>query len=468
MGISLGRTDEMARNSGSHWAIVGGGMLGLTLALRLRQQGKSVTVLEAAPQLGGLAAAWQVGGITWDRHYHVTLLSDSALRGLLRELDLDGDIDWKITRTGFYAGGRLFPMSNALEYLRLPALGMLDKMRIAATIVRGSRIRDWKRLENLPVEDWLVSLSGRRAFEKLWLPLLRAKLGESYRETNAAFIWATIQRLYAARKTGLKREMFGTVRGGYARVLERFEQRLSSTGVEIRCGARVERIAAGPAGRPVIECAGRAPEMFDGIVVTAAPPIASRLCPGLEPQEAERLKAIRYQGIVCASLVLSRPLAGYYLTYITDSDCPFTAIIEMTTLVDPGQLDGKTLVYLPKYVHASDPFFALSDEEVRNRFLTALERMIPEFQRQDVLAFRISRVPAVFPIPTLRYSEQLPPRASSLPGLYWVSSANIVNGTLNVNETVQLAEETAQWLGGLPAAPAPSEARAGIPEQARA
>jgi protoporphyrinogen oxidase len=150
----------MARNSGSHWAIVGGGMLGLTLALRLRQQGKSVTVLEAAPQLGGLAAAWQVGGITWDRHYHVTLLSDSALRGLLRELDLDGDIDWKITRTGFYSGGRLFPMSNALEYLRLPALGMLDKMRIAATIVRGSRIRDWKRLETIPVEDWLVSLSG--------------------------------------------------------------------------------------------------------------------------------------------------------------------------------------------------------------------------------------------------------------------------------------------------------------------
>ena len=37
------------------------------------------------------------------------------------------------------------------------------------------------------------------------LSLVGAKLGESYRETNAAFIWATIQRLYAARRTGLKR-----------------------------------------------------------------------------------------------------------------------------------------------------------------------------------------------------------------------------------------------------------------------
>ena len=28
--------------------------------------------------------------------------------------------------------------------------------------------------------------------------------------------WATIQRIYAARNSGLKKEMFGYVRGGYA------------------------------------------------------------------------------------------------------------------------------------------------------------------------------------------------------------------------------------------------------------
>jgi len=458
----------MALQRSSRWAVVGGGMLGLTAALRLRQQGKAVTIFEAADQVGGLAAAWRVGEVTWDRHYHVTLLSDSALRGLLRELDLDQDIDWKITRTGFYAGGRLYSMSNALEYLRLPALGLADKLRIAATIVRGSRIRDWKSLESIPVEDWLVRLSGRRSFEQLWLPLLRAKLGESYRETNAAFIWATIQRLYAARRTGMKREMFGTVRGGYARVLERFRERLEREGVEIRCGARVGRIGPGPEGRAALECAGRGPESFDGILVTVVPPIASRICDGLEPEEMERLRSIRYQGIVCASLVLNRPLAGYYLTYITDAGCPFTAIIEMSALVDPGQLGGRTLVYLPRYVPAQDPFFSLSDTEIEERFLAALERMIPDFHRQDALAFRISRVPSVFPIPTLQYSERLPPRAASVPGLYLVSSANIVNGTLNVNETVQLAEKTARWIAEMPAPAIDAPQPGFLAQQARA
>ncbi len=81
-------------------------------------------------------------------------------------------------------------------------------------------MRDWQRMERIPVEVWLRRWSGRRTFEHFWKPLLRAKLGDSYRTASAAFIWATIQRLYAARRTGLKKEMFGYVPGGYARVLD--------------------------------------------------------------------------------------------------------------------------------------------------------------------------------------------------------------------------------------------------------
>ena len=36
------------------FGIVGGGMLGLALALRLRTAGHAVTVLESAPEIGGL------------------------------------------------------------------------------------------------------------------------------------------------------------------------------------------------------------------------------------------------------------------------------------------------------------------------------------------------------------------------------------------------------------------------------
>src|SRR5580693_5352687 len=67
---------------GKRVAIVGGGMLGAALALRLRRQGHRVTLIEAAPRLGGLASSQAVGGVVWDRFYHVILLSDQHLRDL--------------------------------------------------------------------------------------------------------------------------------------------------------------------------------------------------------------------------------------------------------------------------------------------------------------------------------------------------------------------------------------------------
>ena len=439
-----------------HWGVVGGGMLGLTLAHRLAQRGQQVTVLEAAPHIGGLASAWTIDDVVWDRHYHVTLLSDTHLRGLLAELGLEGDMEWVETRTGCYSDGQLHPVSDSIEFLRFPPLALLDKLRLAATILYGAKVRDWQRLEQVRVDRWLRRWSGARTFERFWKPLLRAKLGDSYREASAAFIWATIQRLYAARRTGLKKEMFGYVPGGYARILARFHEVLVDEGVEVRLGAPAARVEA-DAGRVRVTERDGTRHTFDEVVVTANASVAARLLQGLPPAEAAALNAVRYQGIVCASLLLKRPLSPYYLTYITD-DAPFTAVVEMSAMVDRRHFGGRSLVYLPKYCGPGDPTAQLSDEEVREEFLAGLERMHPHFRRDDVDAFRVSRVREVFAIPTLGYSQRVPPMATSLPGVHLVTSAQIVNGTLNVDETVQLAERAVPVLlqrAGSAAPPAP-------------
>ena len=116
--------------------------------------------------------------------------------------ELEDKIQWTTTRTGFYVDSKLYSLSNTLEFLQFPPLSFVDKMRLGATIFYASRIKDWKALEKIPVEAWLEHWSGRQVVKKIWLPLLRAKLGENYRETSAAFIWATIARMYAARRRG--------------------------------------------------------------------------------------------------------------------------------------------------------------------------------------------------------------------------------------------------------------------------
>ena len=176
------------------------------------------------------------------------------------------------------------------------------------------------------------------------------------------------------------------------------------------------------------------------MILTCPSSVAARIVPQLSPEEKTKLERIKYQGIVCASVLLKKSLSDFYVTNITD-ETPFTGIIEMSALVGKAEFGGNALVYLPKYVAPDDELFEKTDAEIEEIFLAGLENMYPHFSRADVREFKISRVRQVFPIPTLSYSENLPSVKTSLENVYIVNSAQITNGTLNVNETVQLAEK---------------------------
>jgi protoporphyrinogen oxidase len=419
------------------FGIVGGGLLGMTVAWNVAKAGHHVTIFEGAARCGGLAAPWQLGDIVWDRHYHVTLYSDIALRDLLDELSLAQELRWVATRTGFFVDGTLYSFSGMLDFVRFPPLSLMQKGRLAATILRASRIVEWLPLERVTAVEWLTRHCGRKTVERIWLPLLRAKLGPYAERASAAFIWAIIARMYSARRTGSKREMFGYVAGGYDRILARFEDRLRELGVDIRTSCPIERVEALTGGIGIATASEL--HRFDRAIITLPAPLAARLCPMLSARERALYAGIEYQGIICASVLADTPITPYYITNIADPSVPFTAVIEMSALVDREAFGGKSLFYLPKYVAPEDPAFLRSDEEFEETFLSALERMHPAFSRRTVRAFRISRVPYVFPVPTLGYSERLPPVQTTIPGLFMANSAHIVNGTLNVNETVKLA-----------------------------
>jgi protoporphyrinogen oxidase len=425
--------------SGRATVVVGGGIVGLTVAQRLAAAGRSVTVLEAGSDLGGLASGWTVptaaGPVAWDRYYHVILESDAALRGLLRELDLDASVHWTATRTGAFVAGRLAPVSSPADYARLPGLSPLAKARIAATIGRGATTRDWRSLETMTARAWLTRWSGRAAFERFWVPLLAAKLGTAWPEANAAFIWATIQRLTGARRAGVREERFGAVPGGYGRIVTALADRLRDAGVTLRTGTAVARVDGG-APATVVTAAGET-LTAEEVVLTTTPRVAAALCPGLPEATRRAYEAIGYQGVVCVSLVLDRVLSPYYLTYLFD-ELPFTAIVEMTTLVPQEWVRGHTLVYLPRYVAPDDPLHDEPDDVVVERFLTGLRR-VHDVPADAVLGARVARTREVFPRPTLGYSTRAPGVATGLRGVALVDSAQIVNGTLNVNESVECA-----------------------------
>lgn len=431
-------------SKGKKIGIVGGGLLGMTLALRLLEQSFQVTLIESSRNLGGLASPCKIGNYTWDQFYHVILLSDKDLLSLLQKLNLKGKIHWGQTRTGFFTDGHLHSMSHFMEFLTFPPLTLLDKLRLGFTIFYASKIKSWKRLERISVRDWLIRLSGNHTFHKIWLPLLKSKLGENYRLTSASFILAAIARMYAARRSGLKNEMFGYLHGGYATILNKFQSLLGEIGIETICETPVARIRSNNSGVELDIGLKRSLE-FNEVILTIPCNRIPSVCPELSRQEKQRFSNVHYQGIICLALILKKPLAGYYITNITDEWIPFTAVIEMTALVDRNYFDGHSLIYLPRYLTERDIFWGKKDEEILMEFVTALEFMYPTFQREDVLFYRITRASEVHPIATLNYSKELlPPVETSLEHVFVVNSAQITNGTMNVNEVIGLANRKAK------------------------
>ena len=97
--------------------------------------------------LGGLATWFDYGDFTWDKFYHVILRSDAQLTGLIEDLGIAGKLNWSETKTGFLWNGRHLSMSSHWEFLTFPALSMINKIRLAAGILKAQRITDPSPLE---------------------------------------------------------------------------------------------------------------------------------------------------------------------------------------------------------------------------------------------------------------------------------------------------------------------------------
>lgn len=423
------------------WGIIGGGIMGMTLALRLVEKGHKVTIYESAEKAGGLASSWQMNDITWDRFYHVILMSDLNTRKVLKEIGLENELNWVETKTGFYSDGKLYSMSNLIEFFKFPPINLIDKFRLGLTIFIASRIKNWKAMENILVEKWLTNWSGKRVFNKIWLPLLKAKLGENYKSTSALFIWSTIQRMYAARRSGLKKEMFGYVNGGYETINNHFTDYLVKKGVEFRYNSVVTAADEKDSGNIELTISNQSKVIHDKVISTLPSYISSGICSGLSEDEKKKHNAIRYLGVICTTLLLNRRISPYYVTNITENNTPFTGVIEMTALINPEQIKGHHLIYLPKYINSNDPMLKEPDDKLSETFLNEFLKMYPDVKSESVLFCGVSKARNVFSLPVLNYSGNLPGVKTSVRNYYIINSAQIFNGTLNVNETIEVAEK---------------------------
>jgi protoporphyrinogen oxidase len=378
--------------------IVGGGIMGISLGYFLSVQGAEVEIYEASPVLGGLAGPLILeDGTAVDRFYHAILSSDSHLRELCQELGIADQLRFRETRMGFYYQDKIFSMNNAIEFLRFPPLGWIDRFRLGLTVLYAQFVKDWRKLESVSVEKWLLRWSGRRTFENIWRPMLKAKFDGGFEDTPATYIWSRLVRMKSTRGGANQKEESGHLVGGYITLIEAMTARIEAAGGTIHLRQPIQEIVIQD-GRATGLRIGDKVRYFDRIVATLQTPIFSRLIPGAEQNYHDYLSQTHYLGIICPLLVLDRPLSAYWTLNITDDRVPFTGVIETTSYIDPQYVGGHHLVYLPKYTAPGSDWQQKSDREIETIWLEHLERMFPAFDQSWVRYFLVHRERYVEPL----------------------------------------------------------------------
>jgi protoporphyrinogen oxidase len=366
------------------------------------------------------------------------------------EVGLRGRVRMVSTKMGFYHDGQCHPMTTPLEFLRFPPLRMIDRLRLAYTILACRRIKDWRALEQIPVASWLTGLSGERATRHIWAALLRAKFDGDFSRVPATYIWSRLVRTTDTRTRGGSQELMCYLPGGYQELIDALAAAVRARGGVISTGATVDQVRVA-AGRVVGLLVDGQELESDQVVITAQTPVARRLLPPEAAEVNERWGRLDgYLGIVCMLLVLRRSLTPYYTLNITDERIPFTGVIETTNLIDPACVGGYHLVYLPKYVAPGSPYATMSDAELRPVFLGFLRQMFPDLRDDEIAAVRIGRERYVEPLHPVGATDLIPAVRSSVAGLFLANTGQIYPQLTNGESVCAFAREVAAEVAGRP------------------
>jgi protoporphyrinogen oxidase len=440
-------TQRERQNSGvepdgaPHIGIVGAGILGTVLALRLAEGGAKVTLLERAPTLGGLAGAMDFSGHRVDRFYHVIVPSDERMIALTEELGISEELSFNPVGVGFFVDGKMYPFNGIGDFLRFPPLSLLGRARLAWFVVQCQLRRDYKALERKPLERWLARHCGRRVVERIWRPLLDSRFDSRHDELPATYLWARTNRMRSARDKGSSGETMGCLRGGHETLVLAAAAHAAKLGVDVRLGAGVEGLVREPSGEVSGVMVDGQAEHFDLTIPTLQPPGLKHLLPA-ELQPLLDAYPERYLGVVCLVLKLRRSLLPYYSVNICDPT-PITTVVETSHVVGTEHTDGLRLAYLPKYCDPSAPEFSEDDESIYKRFTAMLARLVPDFSDEDVVDWTVQRAPLVEPVHALGHEPRTAPVWPDVQGLALASASQIYPRLLNGESVVGLAERVA-------------------------
>ncbi len=255
-------------------AVVGGGWAGIAAAVELVQRGHDVTLLEAAPRLGGRARRVDWDGLALDNGQHILLGAYAACLQLMERVQpgLPSRALWRLPM-GFTVPGEFSlrlphlpaPFHALSGLLRAQGLSGAEKLAVLAGM---ARLRRWSDATRGDVSaEAALGAQPPRLLAGWWRPLCASALNTPLQQASARVFARVLQMALGGRRNDsdflLPRLDLGQV------LAEPASGFLRARGARVRSGLRVEKVAL--EARSVRLAGGDFDARFDAAILATAP-----------------------------------------------------------------------------------------------------------------------------------------------------------------------------------------------------
>ena len=371
--------------------VVGGGLAGLTAALRCADAGCAVTLFEARSRLGGLTHSFRRDDLWIDNGQHVFLRCCTAYQGFLERLgvadrvtvqnrldvpvrsELDARAG-RLRRTGLPA-----PLHLGSTLARYRWLSPAARARVVrAALALGRVDRADPQVDRRSFGDWLSAHGqDQRAIETVWDLIGIATLNAPAERASLALAATVFQvgllESAAAADIGWSLVPLQELHG------EAALRALTAAGVRVRTRSKVRDIGPAADGWTVDGAA------FDDVVLAVPPAAAEALAPPgaieLQPGWAAELGStpIVNLHVIYDRVVLDEP-------FFAAVDSPLQWVFDRTRQAGLGR--GQ---YIAVSLSAADDIVDTPVSELRDRLLPHLERLLRITAEARVLEFFVTR-----------------------------------------------------------------------------
>lgn len=415
--------------------------MGLAAAFHALKAGHAVQVLEAAPEPGGMAAHFDLAGLSIERFYHFICKSDAETMALLEELGIANKLRWRATSMGIFTGGRLYDWGNPIALLTFPEISLLSRLRYALFAFVSVRKDRWDAIETESARSWITRWCGAEVYERLWSPLIELKFFHHAEDISAAWIWTRIRRIGRSRKS-LMQEELGYLEGGSQVLVDTLCSAIRKQGGELRTECPVLTILT-QEGRVTGVATPHGALAADAVICTVPTPLVAAMIPALPEDWKARYRAIENMGICCLVFKLRKKLSPHFWINISEPDVAVPGLIEFSNLRPVG---GESVVYVPYYMPNDHPKFGWTDEALLSEAFSYMNRINPSLTRNDIIVSHVARLRYAQPVCEPGFASKIPAIQTPIAGLQVADTCFYYPEDRGVSESARLGREMAEHL----------------------